>query len=187
MLSSSWRAMPTTHGKPPPPYTSGNGTPPQPASTKPAYASLKPEAVLTELVFGIEGAPFEIPHPIERRNLAGHEPAVLLQETEHRLEVGVTEAVELGQRIHVDQVAENEGEVAKRGAVVGHRGQARRAPRRAATARHLVFARAGDRTDGARLPSCTRGTARTASTATRSRSGTRCSTSSPRPMVRSRW
>ena len=26
-------AMPTSHGNPPPPYSGGNGTPPQPAST----------------------------------------------------------------------------------------------------------------------------------------------------------
>ena len=33
VVRSSWRATPTTQGKPPPPYSGSKGTAPQPAST----------------------------------------------------------------------------------------------------------------------------------------------------------
>ena len=118
-VSISCMAMPTSHGKPPPPYDSGNGTAGQPASTHRRYALSKPVGRRDRAV-GVAAAVLDVADPVERRELLGVEAARLLEQPDHRVDVGVLEAGEGRHLVDVGDVPQHETDVGQRRGVVTH-------------------------------------------------------------------
>ena len=115
--------MPTNHGKPPPPYSAGNGNAAPAGLDVLLVGLLEPVGRLHGVVARIVHAALDVAGAVERRDHVRHEASVLVEDALHGVEVGVRERRRArASRGDVDEVVEHEGDVAERRSVVSHRG-----------------------------------------------------------------